>query len=196
MNHENVKRKEIKEKITHELYELMGISLYLAFFFCAVATYRMLLLNEFRVSYFDYGAELINALVVAKVILIGEYAHLGKKHEAKPLLLSAVYKAFLFGLLVFGFHIVEEAIKRLWHGENIAGHSTICASRTCSLAASSYSVPSFLSLGFWSCAGYWGKTNSTTCSSKPAVMSFLCLPIFTYKRPCIGKFTADTACQI
>jgi hypothetical protein len=30
------------------------------------------------------------------------------------------YKAFLFGLLVFGFHIVEEAIKRLLHGQNMA----------------------------------------------------------------------------
>ena len=121
MDQENPKRAELKQKITHELYELMGISLYLAFFFCAVATYRMLLLNEFRVSYFNYGAELINALVVAKVILIGEYAHLGKKHEAKPLLISAVYKAFLFSLLVFGFHIVEEAITRLWHGDTMAG---------------------------------------------------------------------------
>jgi hypothetical protein len=63
---------------------------------------------------------LINALVIAKVILIGEYAHLGKKHESKPLFLSALYKAFVFSLLVFAFHIVEEAIKRRWHGETFA----------------------------------------------------------------------------
>jgi hypothetical protein len=54
----------------------------------------------------------------AKVILLGQDLHLGKKHEAKPLLVSAVYKAFLFGLLVF--HIVEEAIKRRVHGDKIA----------------------------------------------------------------------------
>ena len=47
--------------------------------------------------------------------------HLGKKHEAKPLLISVLYKAFLFGLLVFGFHIVEEVIKRLVHGKNMVG---------------------------------------------------------------------------
>jgi hypothetical protein len=121
MNSEPSKRTELKKKIAHELSELVGIALYLAFFFCAVATYRMLLLNEFRVSYFNYGAELLNALVVAKVILIGEYAELGKKHEAKPILISAFHKAFLFSLLVFGFHIVEEAVKRLWHGVAIAG---------------------------------------------------------------------------
>jgi hypothetical protein len=119
MNSENSKRASLKEKATHELKEFAAIFLYLAFFFCAVAAYSMLLLNQFHVSYFIYGTALINALVIAKVILIGEYAHLGKKHEAKPLFQSAIHKAFLFSLLVFAFHIVEEVIKRLLHGENV-----------------------------------------------------------------------------
>ena len=72
MNSENSKTAGLKQKITNQLEELAQIFLFLAFFFCAVATYRMLLLNEFHVSYFDYGAALINALVIAKVILIGE----------------------------------------------------------------------------------------------------------------------------
>jgi hypothetical protein len=121
MNSEDSKRAGMKQKVVHELEELAGIFLYLAFFFCAVTTYTMLLLNESHVSYFNYGAALVNALVIAKVILIGEYANLGKKYEAKPLLFSSIYKAFLFGLLVFGFHVVEEAIKRLLHGERLAG---------------------------------------------------------------------------
>ena len=121
MNKENSTRVGMKQVLTHQIEELAEISLYLAFFFCAIATYRLLLLDEFHVSYFDYGAALINALVIGKVILIGEDLHLGKKHETRPLIVSVVYKALLFGLLVFGFHIVEEVIKRLLHGENIAG---------------------------------------------------------------------------
>jgi hypothetical protein len=80
----------------------------------------MLPLNQFHVSYFMYGTALINALPVAKVILIGEYARLGKKRESKAPFQSELYKAFLISLLVFAFHIVEEAIKRRWHGENFA----------------------------------------------------------------------------
>jgi hypothetical protein len=120
MSTDNSKKTAMKEKIAEQLKELLFIFVYLAFFFCAIDTYRMLLLNELHVSYFAYGAALINALVIAKVILIGEDIHLGRKQEAKPLLLSAVYKAFVFGLLVFGFHILEEAIKRLVHGESTA----------------------------------------------------------------------------
>ena len=110
----------LKQKAIHELEEFAGISAYLAFFFCAIVAYSSLLLNQFHPSYFSYGAALINALVIAKIILIGEYARVGKKHETKPLFQSALYKAALFGLLVFVFHIIEEVIKVLWRGENVA----------------------------------------------------------------------------
>jgi len=120
MNAENTQGASLKQKAAHELVQFVAIFLYLAFFFCALATYSMLLLRGFSVSYFTYGFALINALVIAKVILIGEYAHLGKKHEAKPLLLAAIHKAFLFTLLVFAFHVVEELIRLLIHRENMA----------------------------------------------------------------------------
>ena len=119
MSSENARRADLQHKIAYQLEELAKIFLYLAFFFCAVTTYSMLLLNNFHV--FNYVTALVNALVVGKLILLGEDVHLGKRHEAKPLLVSTVYKSFLFGLLVFAFHIVEEMIKRLVLGEHIAG---------------------------------------------------------------------------
>jgi hypothetical protein len=120
MNAEHSQEGGLKQKAVHEFQEFAGISLYLAFFFCALATYSSVLLDKFNVSYFNYGSALLNALVIAKVILIGEYAHLGKRHESKPLLLSAAYKGLLFGLLVFAFHVVEEVVRRLISGENMA----------------------------------------------------------------------------
>ena len=63
---------------------------------------------------------MINALVVVKVILLGEYGHLGNRLENKPLLVSSIYKAVLFSLLTFAFHIAEEGTKRLLHGEPAA----------------------------------------------------------------------------
>lgn len=121
MNTENSKKGTFKQKAVHEGQQMLGISLYLAFFFCAVVTYSKILLHQYDVSYFNYGTALINALIVAKVILIGEYARLGHKREAKPLFQVAIYKAFLFSLLVLVFHIIEEVIKHLVHGEKIVG---------------------------------------------------------------------------
>jgi hypothetical protein len=109
-----------KQKIKHELREMLELAAYLAFFFCALAVYDMLLLNQYDVVNWNFGFALINALVITKVIMIGEYAKLGRKYESRPLWLSAVWKAFIFGLLVYAFHIVEEVIKRLIHGADLA----------------------------------------------------------------------------
>jgi hypothetical protein len=111
----------VRQKAIHEFKEMVAIFLYMAFFFCAMTTYRMLLLKDFKDPHVEYSFALINAFVFAKVILIGEYAHLGKKLEDKPLLLSSIYKAFLFSLLVIAFHYFEEGVKRVIHGENMAG---------------------------------------------------------------------------
>src|SRR3974390_1571649 len=121
MSNQTSKKAGLKQKAARQVEALVKIFVYLAFSFCAVVTYRLLLLHEFHTSYFDYGTALLNALIVAKVILIGEDVHLGKRVEDQPLLLSAISKALLFGLLVFAFHIVEEAVKRLVHGNDLAG---------------------------------------------------------------------------
>ena len=107
----------LKQKAKHELREMLELSSYLAFFFFSLAVYDMLLLREYSIDYWKFGFALVNALVITKVIMIGEYAKLGRRHENKSLLVSAFWKALVFGLLVYAFHIVEEAIKRLIQGE-------------------------------------------------------------------------------
>ena len=105
----------LKQKATHELKDFAAISLYLAFFFCALSTYAMLLLKKYKIDYLNYTFAIVNGLIIAKIILVGEWVHLGKKGEAKPLYLAVLYKSFVFGLLVYAFHFVEEFIKRLIH---------------------------------------------------------------------------------
>ncbi len=89
-----------KQKAVRELKDFAVIALYLAFFFSVLVTYTMLLLKKYDLNYLDYTFAIINALVIAKVILIGEMVHFGKGAEARPLYQSVVYKAFIFGLLV------------------------------------------------------------------------------------------------
>ena len=112
-----------KERIKHEALEMLWLFLYLAFFFCALVAYDTLLLKQFQVEYWNFGFALLNAAVITKVIIIGEYAKLGTRHESKALFISAVWKALVFGLLVFAFHVVEEIVKRLIHGADIENAS-------------------------------------------------------------------------
>ena len=61
----------------------------------------------------------MNGLVIARVIVIGEYTHFGRRYEPRPLVLSSIYKALLFGLLVFSTFPVEEVLEALVDGVNI-----------------------------------------------------------------------------
>src|SRR5215472_8923639 len=108
-------------RIKHELTEMLELFFYLAFFFGALAIYDILLLRQYDINeYWSAGFALINAAVITKIIMIGEYAKLGKQYENKAILTSAVWKAFVFGLLVFAFHVVEEVIKPLIHGADFS----------------------------------------------------------------------------
>ena len=109
-----------KQKAKHELKEMLVLSGYLAFFFCALTTYKMFLLRQYEIDEWSYAFALLNALVITKVIMIGQYAKIGRKHEGNSVFISAIWKSFIYGLLVFAFHLVEEIIKRLIHGAGVA----------------------------------------------------------------------------
>jgi hypothetical protein len=114
---------ERKQKAKHELQEMLLLFGYLAFFFCSLAFYDLLLLKQYHVKYWAFGFAIINALVITKVIMIGEYAKIGRRHEHRPLLVSILWKSAIFGLLVYGFHILEEMFKRMIHGAELVNAS-------------------------------------------------------------------------
>jgi len=107
-----------KERATHELKDYAFVSGYLAVLFCAVATYTMLLLRKYgESSTLNYTFALINALVIGKVILIGDMMHIGRRAETRPLYQTVILKSIAFGLFIFAFHLLEEFVKRLIHHE-------------------------------------------------------------------------------
>jgi hypothetical protein len=115
------KRSSLKEKLIHEVKEMLVIFLYLAMFFCAFTTYRLLVMKEMGLSYFHYGFALIKALVLAKVILLGQYARVVKIFNDRPLIVPTLYKVILFSLFALAFEILEHVIGCFLHGKDLLG---------------------------------------------------------------------------
>jgi hypothetical protein len=114
-------RSNLRQQIAHEGRGLLLVFSFLAPLYCAFSTYRMLLLDQFQTKYFEYGTALLNALLLSKVILVGDYMQLGKRQEDKPLIVSTLFKALLFSLLTGAFQAVERFIKELVHGQSVGG---------------------------------------------------------------------------
>ena len=109
-NHPN-----LKEKAIEELKEFWIIALYLAVFLTGFTFYRRMVLAEFGVTYLHYGIGLIEALVIAKVVLIAKALGLGKAPSHAPMILSVIYKASFFAVLTILFGVLEHVIEGLIH---------------------------------------------------------------------------------
>jgi hypothetical protein len=121
MTVEKEKQAGWKQKIVHEMTEYWINFVYLAVIFFTFTSYRRLILAEYQVSYVNYGIALIEAAVLAKIILLGEAARIGRKHEDKPLIVSTLYKTIVFAIWVIGFKVLEHVIGGLLRGKGLAG---------------------------------------------------------------------------
>ncbi len=121
MNGANAKKSATKQKLIHELAEYSFNAAYLALFFGGFIMYKRLILAEFQIGYEDYGIVLIKALILAKVIMLGDILRLGRKLEDRPLIFPTLYKGVVFSVWVAVFGIFEHVLKGLLHGKGLAG---------------------------------------------------------------------------
>jgi hypothetical protein len=118
---EEAKQAGLKQKLVHEMTEYWINFVFLAFVFSIMTLYRRLLMAEYHIAYFHYGFAVIQAAVLAKVILLAEVARVGRKYEKKPLIIPTLYKTITFALWVVGFKVLEHMIGGLVHGKGLAG---------------------------------------------------------------------------
>ncbi|MGN6733796.1 MAG: hypothetical protein ACTHMB_17785 [Candidatus Binatia bacterium] len=129
MNDTHKKSADVKRAIVHELIEYWINFGYLAFFLVAFTWYRRLILAEYQVRYTNYWFPLIEAAVLAKVIMIGDLLRLGQRMENKPLIVSAFFRTVMFSVWVGIFSVLEETVLGLLHGKGLANGVEEIASR-------------------------------------------------------------------
>jgi len=116
MNNPETKQGNLKKKIVHEMGEYLIIVCYLTLVFAAFTQYRRFLLAAHDITYTEYGVAVIEALILGKVVMIGDILHLGGHLEQKPLIYPTLYKTFVFTVFVAVFKAIEYGIKGLWNG--------------------------------------------------------------------------------
>jgi len=115
------KKASWKQKLFHEFIEYWINVAYLGLVFASFTQYRRLIMAAYGVSYTEYGVALIEALVLAKVIMIGSVVRLGRALEQRPLIYSTLYKTLVFTVFVGVFKLIEYAVKGLFTGKGLAG---------------------------------------------------------------------------
>ncbi len=121
MSSPDKKKRNWKKILFEELVEYWINVAYLAVIFATFTQYRRFLLAAYDISYTNYWVAVIEALILAKVIMIGAVLRLGRGLEHKPLIYPTLYKTVVFTLFVAVFTLMEHAIKGLLTGKGFTG---------------------------------------------------------------------------
>ena len=109
------KAAQLWQRLREEVERYLVTALFLGAFFASITTYRRLVLAEYHIGTFEYGWAVVKALVLAKVILVGEALHLGERPREAPLLLTVLWKTLVFSLFVGVFVVVEHLLAAAIH---------------------------------------------------------------------------------
>ena len=121
MNDVHTKPTGWKQKLVHEMDEYYMNFVYLAFFLVAFTWYRRLTLAKYNIQFLEYWVPLIEAAVLAKVIMVGDLLGLGRGLKHKPLIVPTFYRAVTFSVWVGVFSVLEKTIRGLLHGQGLTG---------------------------------------------------------------------------
>jgi hypothetical protein len=108
----------LKERVIEELRLFWVIAIYLAVMLAAFTWYRRFVLSESGITYLHYGAAVIEALILAKVILLGQALGLGRRFEGSRLIWSVLFKSVVFAVFIALFTLLEHLIEGLVHRES------------------------------------------------------------------------------
>lgn len=114
------KSAKLKKKAIIETKKFFVIFLYLWVMFGLFQLYNSLLNKEYHVTLAGHTLAFVNALVFAKVMLIAEDLHLGRRFEKGPLIYPITMKSLLFAAVFIAFHLAEKAIGAAIAGKTIA----------------------------------------------------------------------------
>jgi hypothetical protein len=111
----------LKKRILHEVAKYWIIVIYLTLVFAAFIQYRRLILAAYDITYTNYWVAVIEALIFAKVVMIGDALRLGRGFEQRPLIYATLFRTFSFTLFVGVFTVMEHVVKGLWKGKGLTG---------------------------------------------------------------------------
>jgi hypothetical protein len=119
-HHAGGRGRKVMERAVDEVRRFMVMFLYLWILFGLFALYQRILLRQEGLNFTAQGFALVNALVLAKVMLIAEDLKVAHWLRSRPLIYLILGESLIFTVVFICFHVVEHLIIGLFKRESIA----------------------------------------------------------------------------
>ncbi|HEY8157120.1 MAG TPA: hypothetical protein VIF10_00315 [Methylobacter sp.] len=107
--------------LKHEIKEIGLVSLYFFFCFGVILTLKKLFLADYQIEVPVLSTAVISALIAAKILIILDKTHAGRRFDASfPLGLAALYKTLVYILATF----IVLFLEKLFHAYRESGMLT------------------------------------------------------------------------
>jgi hypothetical protein len=113
--------RNVKDRLVREAVRFGLMFVYLWVMFSLFVLYERIIRGQMGLGFQAQGFALINALVLAKVMLVAEDLNLDRGMHGRPLVYSVVGEAALFAIVFIAFHVFEWLALGLLHNSTLAG---------------------------------------------------------------------------
>jgi hypothetical protein len=109
----------LKERGIDEFRRFLLMFVYLWVVFGLFVLDERLILGQQQISFVPQGFALINAAIMAKVMLIAEDLKLGRRFDNRPLIYPVFHKSAVFALVFIVFHVLERLVVGMVAGKTM-----------------------------------------------------------------------------
>jgi hypothetical protein len=109
----------LKDSALAEARKLVRIFVYIWAVLILFSFHRALIIHDDHLTYHQ-GFALINALALAKVVLLAENLPIMNRFRDKPLIYPIIFKSAALAVILLLFHVAEEAFIGLVHGKTLS----------------------------------------------------------------------------
>ena len=102
--------RSMKDRLLHEATRFGLMFVYLWLVFGLFVLFEQINRGQMGLGYQSQSFAVINALVLAKVMLVAEDLKLDRGTRAQPIAVAALAEAFLFAIVFIGFHVLERLV--------------------------------------------------------------------------------------
>ncbi len=110
----------LKQRAAHELRRFLLMFVYLWVLFGLFGIHEEVVLKQRGISFSALGFALVNALVLAKVMVVVEGLNLARWLHHRALIYPIVFEAIVFAVLFLLVHVAEHVIMGMIGGESFS----------------------------------------------------------------------------
>lgn len=110
----------LKARLHDELRKFLMIFAYLWIVFSVFFLHEWIVLAGQHISFQFYGLALVNALILAKIMVIAEAFGFAGRLDDKPLVYPIAFKSIAFTTLLMLAYVAEEIVVGAYHGKSVA----------------------------------------------------------------------------